>query len=55
MTDCELTRTRRRKKLNPKWLFWPKKGENEFSGHGVNTKSVDIGLNYLFVQFGRNR
>ena len=21
-----------------------------FPGHGVNTKSVDIGLNYLFVQ-----
>ena len=32
-----------------KTYFWPKKGENEWTwswtGHGVNTKSVVIGLN----------
>ena len=26
-----------------------------FAEHGINTKSVDIGLNYLNMKFGPNR
>ena len=26
--------------------FWPKRVKMSFPGHGVNTKSVDIGLKY---------
>ena len=33
------------KKANFWNLFPILKGEDEFSGHGVNTRSVDIGLN----------
>ena len=39
-----------KKKERKKAIFGQKRVKMSFSGHGVNTKSVDIGLNYLFVQ-----
>ena len=52
----EITYSEVRPKNPKKWPFLAKKrAKMNFAEHGINTKSVDIGLNYLNMQFGPNR